>query len=175
VNVPAAHDRCQVDFPSRAKVGGHGFTLIEILLAISLLVLVIGIGGAAFSGWRGMRDIHVARTQIAGAVQQARVDGWRDRGDRIILFRPHGIEVRDASLGFADEGRRIDLADTHFLLIRRPGEREFRVPGEQEWMRLPATGLCEPLAVRIETDQGWVSWVFNPLTAGVEEVESNVE
>jgi hypothetical protein len=52
------------------------------------------------------------------------------------------------------------------ISIRRWGGKEWRKLKEDSWIFQP-TGLCEPLAIRLDRGPGWMEIEFNPLTASV--------
>jgi hypothetical protein len=63
------------------------------------------------------------------------------------------------------------------LLVRRwaTGEWEELKRDEHHVWRFDPQGICEPVGVRIELENGsWIAALFHPLTAGIHEIESEI-
>ncbi|MCH7226548.1 hypothetical protein MLD59_10405 [Verrucomicrobiaceae bacterium E54] len=64
------------------------------------------------------------------------------------------------------------------LLVRRwsVGEWELLKRSDRHVWRFDPQGICEPFGVRIEMENGsWIAALFHPLTAGITEVESEIQ
>jgi hypothetical protein len=64
------------------------------------------------------------------------------------------------------------------MLVRRwsVGEWELLKRSDRHVWRFDPQGICEPFGVRIEMENGsWIAALFHPLTAGITEVESEIQ
>ncbi|MBB5352252.1 prepilin-type N-terminal cleavage/methylation domain-containing protein [Haloferula luteola] len=174
-----------------------GFTLLEIIIVLALSVMIIG--GAA-----GMMYFNRDEARLNNAVGEVEVLAKRARSLATLQQKPYALEFtahqvnllpyaealmdpndRDYYLQAAVE-REGEIApvtssfvvdDDLMVLVRRwatgtwqPVERQDR----QIW-RFDPQGICEPLGVRLETQNGnWIAVLFHPLTAAVAESESEI-
>jgi type II secretory pathway pseudopilin PulG len=59
---------------------------------------------------------------------------------------------------------RFDLEPDMSIQWKRWVEREYTIPKGIEWV-FEASGICEPVSVRISSDDGYIEMDYNPLTA----------
>jgi type II secretory pathway pseudopilin PulG len=73
--------------PPARRNAGRGFTLIEILLALGVIVMMIGIMALAVGGWISGRTLENGATQVESALRLARADA-ANQGRRLRLVFP---------------------------------------------------------------------------------------
>lgn len=148
-----------------------------------LFVMAIFVGVAAFS-FQGMSDEDVLRKPASELQRMAREAVNRAgiyEQQETILFEKNGFGMRycgGADPLAANDGkqfwlRRVQTPPDMKLLLRRWGKKEWQVAAGERWTVLPS-GLCEPLAVRMEWGRSFVEMQFNPLTGGVAEKTMSV-
>ena len=62
---------------------------------------------------------------------------------------------------------RYDLAEGTQILVRRFGEKDFRIPKNEDW-NFYTSGICDPIMIQFTTEDGFIEMEFNPLTAKVQ-------
>jgi prepilin-type N-terminal cleavage/methylation domain-containing protein len=122
-----------------------GFTLLEVIVAMSIGLLVLGVSVLSISGVQDENRLRRMATDIEGTVREALFEAVStQRSVRLAL---------DGGLG--GEGS---------VLVRRFGERKFREARAGEFWEFSATGICEPIEVRVQSELGDVELAFDPLT-----------
>jgi len=128
-----------------------GFTLIEILVVLSIISLILGISIISISG---IKDEDRLRRAVALIETTARQNLLQAVKEQKTVTLP---------LSAASFGSGKDFAG--LLLIRRVGERGFREPKGGETWEFSPTGICEPIEVRLSGPGGTVELAFDALTA----------
>jgi prepilin-type N-terminal cleavage/methylation domain-containing protein len=163
-----------------------GFTLIELVLAMSIVVMLIG-----------MTVMAVGRTSIEKKFQEpaAKLKEFarRARNAAVLEQRPYQVEITPRSLVLTpqrfvgpDSGpgaapsssqgnfERFDIdADVEFA-VRRWNSKNFQPEGSSFVWKFQHSGLSEPITVRVEGAEGWIEMTFNTLDAHVESQESQI-
>jgi prepilin-type N-terminal cleavage/methylation domain-containing protein len=86
----------------------------------------------------------------------------RDSGGRRIDFKVDDEdeeavpEIRVVERYILDEGTQIR--------VRRYNEKEWHTPKKEDW-NFYTSGICDPIMIRFETEDGFIEMEFNPLTA----------
>lgn len=138
------------------------FSLVEVLVAIFIAMLIVGIAvlniGAVNEEGRIRRVGAVleatARTSLQHSVQRQR-DHWVD-------FSADGFAA-------GPNGKAYDLPDGARIELRHWGESKWTTPSRSnaEPWRFSRQGLCEPLQVRVTLGSATLEMQFDPLTGAV--------
>lgn len=154
--------------PSRWKgAAASGFTLLEMVAVMAVMVLMLGIATFAMrqSGTNlsvekpGDELVRLAKTAVrASAVQGHSFSVMFDKG---------GISLLGAQAGQRD---RVSLEKGMKVFIKRFGDRSWQPAEGYRWW-FGQQGLCEPLSVRIEAKDSAIMLRFNPLTGTASERE----
>ena len=136
----------------------RGFTLLEVLLALAAAMLVVGIAVLAVGSIGGERELKshagVLETTARGALQRSISSG-----------RPIALALNSNGFSLGEKSHQLDQAN---LELRRVGEEGWRSPSAGETWTFHPSGICEPIAVRISSDVGYIEVFFDPLTASAE-------
>lgn len=174
-----------------------GVTLLELVIAMSLLVLLLGIGAVSYAGGMDERALRQAAAQV---------EAMSSRGHAMSVLhqKPFWLEIREGKLilagaetrrarpeaeeefgsGAEEEGNANVVTYDEFstpveVAVRRwgTGEEDWIVPKEKEFVnwQFQATGLCEPLSIRLSYEGNWIILHMNPLTARAEDEESYIQ
>lgn len=122
-----------------------GFTLLEVIIAMSIGLVVIGV---AVMGVSSVRDDQTLR-RIASEVETSVRDALFEA---VATQRPIRLALDG---GIAGEG---------VVLVRRYGEKKFRPAERGEYWEFSPTGICEPIAVQVHHSLGQIELEFDPLT-----------
>ena len=187
-----------------------GFSLLEIIVVLSLMMLVIG-------GAIGAMYLNRDEARLNDAVQEIEVLAKRARTIATLQQRPYALEftvsgvklmpfaealMDEQDREFMIESRESDRAmlgdespapaaqtgvrdswlqevdDPMLMLVRRWGSTdwiELKQRDAEIW-RFDPNGICEPVGLRLEMDNGnWISAFFHPLTAAATEIESEIK
>lgn len=137
-----------------------GFTMLEVIVVLSIMVLIIGIGVSSFQTFdeKGEFDEPTARlAQMAKFSLQA------------AMVRHRGISIGFDEAGFAvlgegaGPGGRYTLPGGMGIKLLRLGSRDWEKADGQIW-RFGEQGICEPIKVRFESENGIEEMAFHPLT-----------
>jgi type II secretory pathway pseudopilin PulG len=123
-----------------------GFTLIEVCIAMTIGMLILGVAVLSISG---VRDEQKLRESAANIESTAR--------DSLLKAI---AEHRPVQLNF---GAGIGGADGQ-VEVRRYGENSYRKPGATETWEFSPTGICEPVEIRVTNSTGVIEMGFDPLT-----------
>jgi len=154
----------------RARRGG--FTLLELILAISMVMLFLGLGAMAMRGWTGARALEDRLTAIEVCARMAHTSALRDQRPWVVIFFSNRVIAQPAGGGIAENagadasGRGVvRLEPDERLFMLRTGWKEPLFIEVPEVWRFEPRALVEPIEVRIESDRGWISGRFDSLTA----------
>lgn len=174
-----------------------GFSLIEMVLALSLVALIVGIGAISYALGRDERVLRESATKIeamssrghALAVLHQKPFWLRIEENRLVLAGPDtnpepAFDDGDFSLELEEEEEQREVVYEEYsfptkILFRRWGAPadDWQQPqnGERLFWHFQSTGLCEPVSFRIEMEESWIVMHMHPLTARVEEEETHIQ
>jgi prepilin-type N-terminal cleavage/methylation domain-containing protein len=161
----------------------RGFTMIEIVVTLAIIVLLFGLATAAMQGVWHARDLEIPMSKVREYAKRA-------RNMAIFEQRPYQVEITPRSValysmvgpaesalssGSPQRGlvERYEWDDEVTMHVRRWNQPEFIEPSRQVWV-FERSGLCEPLTVRAQSEHGFVEMTFNPLDAHVENKISEI-
>ena len=127
------------------------FTLIEVIMAITIILLVIGVAVLSISGVRDEDKLRRAASMIETTARQNLLQALNSQ-------QTVRMELSAGAFGASDEFNGM-------LQVRRVGEKVFRKPRRGEAWEFSPTGICEPIEVRISGPAGQIEIGFDPLTA----------
>jgi type II secretory pathway pseudopilin PulG len=127
------------------------FTLIELILAMTITILVIGVAMLSISGVRDEDRLRRAAAIIETSARQNLLQALNTQ--QTVRF-----QLTSGAFNFGDEFGGM-------LHIKRVGERTFRSPKRGEVWEFSPTGICEPIEVRVTGPAGAIELAFDPLTA----------
>jgi prepilin-type N-terminal cleavage/methylation domain-containing protein len=168
-----------------------GFTLLEIIIALSIIVLMIGMASVSLSQVNVEKEVKEPLYKLREFAKRARNQAVHEQRPFQVLLTPTGIQLQSIKgstttpLGQAQftnaEGQQIGVLESYTapegatLRVRPWGAREFpQEPLSHAWV-FERSGLCEPIEVRVDHPRGWASLLFNALDAGVDDEASEIQ
>ncbi len=168
----------------------RGFTLIEIIITMFIVMLLLGVtvlGIRSVSGERRLREVTSELKQYA---RQARTQAMLEQRAFQIVFTPtffsaqalqqvqEGQEFEQLFLAEGEatraaEIKRFTLPEGIQIEVRHWNEKELHPPKPDTWV-FEHSGICEPFTVRVSSEDGYIEMVFHPLTAAVEDEVSEI-
>jgi prepilin-type N-terminal cleavage/methylation domain-containing protein len=145
--------------PACALPARRGFTLLEMLIVISLMIVMAGVGVLSFAGFDEEGSVRKPGDELIRMSKQA-------VRAAAVQSRPFTIQFTETGFGitgFQDKGASFELREGTTISIMRWGEKEWLPAAGQSWM-FGANGLCDPLRVRIESVEAALEMTFNALT-----------
>lgn len=128
-----------------------GFTLLEIIVAMSLTLLIIAIAIPSISGAIAEDKLRRAAAVIETTARQNLLQALNTQQTVRMQLTAGAFSTGDDFGGM--------------LLVRRYGESAFRKPRRGESWDFAPSGICEPIEVRITGPAGQIEIGFDPLTA----------
>jgi hypothetical protein len=183
---------------NQQKKARSGFTILEMLISMFLIMMILGVAIWSISSTRKERRLMDPAVTLRSFAKKALKSSVAEQRSYSIYFYAHAFVLEETYPVFAEEDAgpgdlgeslfaeeevgevplenmvvslRHDLAEDVGLEVRRWNSPDWFVGEEElpaEWIFTPS-GLCEPLSVRFMIGEGYVEIDFNPLTAGVEE------
>lgn len=174
-------------------------TLLEVVIALSLVALIVGIGVIKYEDGSEERAIRQGASRIEAMASRAHAMSILHQKPFWLRFEEGRVILAGADINtpVADEGERSDLkwdslerpesreviydeyATEALLSVNRWGtaEDEWLEPNEDEQLtwQFQSTGLCEPVGIRLEVEDSWVIMRMHPLTARVEDEEMMIK
>lgn len=156
----------------------QGFTLIEIVVSLFIVLLIMGISTLSFDTVVTESRLEKAATALKLTARKAMRESVEKRRSYQIILMPTYLTVgrqlteQEMVTGIADRpaGSRTDFEDGIVLRVKRWTDSGWRPPVENgDVWRFEPSGITEPLSVRLDYDDSYIEMQFNPLTAHVEE------
>lgn len=139
----------------------RGFTLLEVLLAIAIVGILLGITVPLFSGAFGSSDADTAIESLERTAAAARRDALETGTSRRLLITDRGlVSEHDAIPGAI-------LPAGWKLQVQRLTESKLRRPAKNEGWEFNGAGICEPITLSAGDGLESVTMTFDPLTAMV--------
>ena len=177
--------RSSEDAPRRRA---PGFTLVEIVITLSIVAMLIAMALGSTITLSHTRALEEPMSKVQEFAKKARNLAILEQRPYMVEIMPHSVAlfslvstsgatagVFGAAEAAAPKGR-LDFYDFDpdvVLSVRRWRASEFAPPGRQIWV-FERSGLCEPLAVRAESVNGFIEVSFNALDAHVEDKASEI-
>lgn len=139
------------------------FTLLEVILVMSVMMLVIGIGVGSFAYFEQEDPLEEPAQRLGQMSKHAMNTAVLQHRGMMIAFDKESFGVLGASaegLGSYNHGKEIKV------FLKRWGSRSWEKAEGKVW-RFGEQGICEPLMVRFENREGFRELKFHPLTGGV--------
>jgi len=172
----------------------RGFTLLELVIVLALIGMAMGGAVALFITNSAERRLKSTAADLELLSKRARAVAMVQQTPYAITFFEQSARLTPlAEAGYTDEQlrERQDHEESMFqngmpkpkfspvrssisfrgydLSVRRWGANDF-VPmlrnDPQVW-RFDPNGICEPMGVRVEYDDGWMEMEFHPLTGSI--------
>ena len=177
---------------SRSRV--RGFTLLEMVIVLALIGLAMGGAMTLFIVTSSERQLKSSAADLELLSKKARSIAMVQQRPYAITFFENSARLSPlAEAGYTDEEleARLELEqeamddgmaapkfppvretltlDQFALSVRRWGAVNFipMLRNDPQVWRFDANGICEPMSVRIDYDDGWMEMDFHPLSAGI--------
>ena len=149
----------------------RGYTLLEIALVVTIIVLLVGAVVPMSSGFIREQRMRDAVRELLVLAKTARTEAMTTGRAAEVIFNKRGFALRRA--GEEEPSESVTLArGMSYQLFPFSADKPLK-PDGQRWIFQP-TGLCEPVSVRIIENEAWIEVRFDPLTAGIEEETYNI-
>jgi type II secretory pathway pseudopilin PulG len=142
----------------------RGYTLLEVALVVSIVVLLVGAAIPLTSGFVREQRLRDVVRELLVLAKTARTDAMTTGRPTEIIFDKKGFGLRRPGDEEPSEAAMLP-AGMDYTLRPFAAERVLR-PDGQRWIFQP-TGLLEPVTVRVMEGEAWIEVQFDPLTAGL--------
>ncbi len=148
----------------KPRLIASGFTLLEIIVVMTIMMLIIGIGYASFSFFEEDDPLERPIQQLTQMSKHALNTAVLNHRGMMIGFNKDSFGVIGAeAVGMGSFSFSKDIK----ISLRRWGDRDWTKAEGQIW-RFGEQGICEPIKVRFEDKLGNSREMsFHPLTGGV--------
>ena len=143
----------------------RGFTLIEIVLAVFILLLLLSLSVPAVQGVMADRRLRRSLDGFNKLVNEAHERSLIEHRPYLIVFGKGSIDVRPEVLDKEEDPEstaQLPVAKTDAVQLSLPAALTKDVPGE--WIFWPS-GICEPAVVEFVGRDGTWAANYSPLTA----------
>lgn len=174
----------------------QGFSLLEMVIVLALIGLAIGGAITMFVVTSSERELKSAAGEVEMMAKKARMLAMVQQTPYAITFSEQSVRLGPlaeagyteddlkARMDFENENRSNGVASPKFSPVRESHRYEEFIVGVRRWgavnwaemrkndvqvWRFDPNGICEPVAVRMEYDKGWIEMEFHPLSASVRE------
>jgi prepilin-type N-terminal cleavage/methylation domain-containing protein len=168
--------------PTSQRPSRRAFTLIEIVITLTLIGLLITMGLVSTQNLSHTRSLHEPMAKLREFAKKARNLAIIEQRPYQVEIMPHSVAIYSvvtqgvAGTEAAPAQGRVDFFpwdNDVGLTARRWRAKDFAPPGRQVWI-FERSGLCEPITVRAESEYGFVEMAFNALDAHVEDETSEI-
>jgi type II secretory pathway pseudopilin PulG len=177
---------------NRRRPGG-GFTLVELVITIAIIMLILGAAVMSMGSLTNERRLREVTAELKDFAKKARAQAIVEQRAFQIEFQQTFFRVQalqqvgdeesaiqnllltEGEATRAQELRRFNLPDDIAVEILRWNTQEWKPAVAQRWI-FEHTGICEPVAIRVRSlsGAGYIEMQFNPLTANVELESSEI-
>jgi type II secretion system protein H len=164
---PDALARPPSEAPHRVgRIRSSGFTLLEMIVVIALMVIIAAMATLSFIGLEGESEVEKPGNELARMVKQA-------NRAAVVQGRPFVIAFGKTEFGFLDgvggaDGRVTLPKGMKVGFQRWNGGKKWNNAEGLNWTFYPS-GICDALRFKFEHPDGMVEMAFNPLTGSVSE------
>jgi hypothetical protein len=146
---------------ARSSSAAGGYSLFEILLALGIVAILLGTAVPMIGSldWGGGGE--GPEGEIVAAVRAVRAKAVETGETRLLRLDVRGLESGVEGVPS------VELPEGWRLLVMRFTERRFRDPGEREFWAFNGAGICEPLSLMLDGEEGTLVLRFDPLTGEV--------
>ncbi len=154
----------------RPRHAQAGFSLLEMIIVLVIIALFGGMLAFGVIEGQTERILKQASGEVKKAALQANRLAVLYRRDHYLSFRPDGITVSDRALsrnqlqGNGVEFRSFPFDPSIKVQLKNPFEPT-GIRTENYFWRFRASGLSDPLSVRLEKERSHVDLDFHVLTA----------
>lgn len=134
------------------------YTLLEILLALGVIAVLMGIAVPALMDSFGKSPMEEVSDEIAQTIQAVRGSAVEQGEARRIAIAGNGLQPE------GDAAAPVRLPKGWTLEVRRLAESKFRKPEKLEFWTFNSAGICEPVTLRIRGGREVTELTFDPLT-----------
>ncbi|PYJ43274.1 MAG: hypothetical protein DME86_03360 [Verrucomicrobia bacterium] len=142
-----------------------GFTLFELVIAVFILVLLLGLAVPSLSGVLADKRLHRSLDRFNSLVRQAHERSLAQHRAYLIVWGDHDVSLRPALFLKTEEHVPIDS-----LLVSKADKWQVEFPAALTKKPLPEwifweSGVCEPLRVTFAGRDGSWATEYSPLSA----------
>lgn len=143
-----------------------GFTVLEIVVVMSIMIVIMGIGFASFGMFDDDDPFDKTAQKLVQMSKFAHQSAVLQHRRMIIGFDKEGFGVLGE--GGTGDGARHQVPQDMKVLIQRYGARGWDKAEGHLWP-FGEQGICEPLKIRLESAAGFREMAFHPLTGALVE------
>jgi prepilin-type N-terminal cleavage/methylation domain-containing protein len=141
-----------------------GFTLFELVIAVFILVLLLGLAVPSLSGVLADKRLHRSLDRFNSLVRQGHERSLAEHRAYLIVWGDHDVSLRPAVFLKTEEHVPIDT-----LLVSKADKWQLEFPAALTKKPLPEwifweSGVCEPLRVTFAGRDGSWATEYSPLS-----------
>ncbi|MBB5036119.1 pilus assembly FimT family protein [Prosthecobacter dejongeii] len=141
-----------------------GFTLLELVAVMSIMMLVIGLGFASFSIFDDSDPFEKPAERLSLMSKFALNVAVLQHRTMTIAFDKKGFGVRGADM---PGGSYFTVPENMKVMVMRWGGKDWEKAEGHTWI-FGEQGICEPIRVRLQTNSaGSRELAFHPLTGAL--------
>jgi prepilin-type N-terminal cleavage/methylation domain-containing protein len=142
----------------------HGFTLIETIIAIFILLLLLSLAVPSLNGVLADKRLHRSLDRFNGLVRQAHERSLAEHRAYLIVWNDAQISLQPAAFLKTEDHQPIDtmpITRHEKWRLDLPAALSKKVPAE--WI-FWESGVCEPARIRFASDDGSWTTEYSPLS-----------
>jgi len=170
------------------KTHTKGATLLELVIGIIIIGLISTMGLVAYNSQGDDKKLRKAAIEIEGLASKGHTRAFlQQTPHRLSLVSPNEIILETPSKNSENEIVGYQKLESYksevAIALRRWGakEDEWFSPKSRKTTQDPsqywyfsATGLCEPISIKLSENENWIILHLDPLTARVKDQESHI-
>lgn len=149
-----------------------GFTLLELMIVLVIIILVVGLGTMSFDGMMQEQELRKPVLEFKELTAEAVRRATLYERPQVLVFDKAGGAMPLRMPRAGDQTpvpvKRFTLPPGMALSLRRFGAEKF-APAEGQRLIISPSGLCEPLTARFERGLSWFEVTLDPLTGAAKE------
>jgi type II secretory pathway pseudopilin PulG len=149
----------------KLKTDAAGFTLVDIVLGVFILVLLLGLAVPSLNGVLADRRLHHSLDRFNELVRQAHERSLAERRPYLIVLDDHGASVQPAAFLKNEQHQPIDNVPAgrgEKWQVELPAALTKTAPAE--WI-FWESGVCEPARISFAGRDGKWTAEYSPLSA----------